>query len=366
MDVVPNSMESIITYAQENLKFRIANVELNSSLADVKAGDEIITGKGNQLYVIRAIKENKDNWGIETVDYVDRLTREYSMKKMNITSVKQIIKFETWCKNSRNLCACYDSITPREVNDCKIKNDQSSMKSMNYLERMKEKFLPKAVENVKIATDGNICVETTEGYVTINQNNELTSYPEELTLDLPVYSICKPISQLQVGDVIALAKSYAKVTKITSDKIYSIGYTGTGKTVHPIKDVLFGQSTVRVIVSLAGNLGGQINPMLLMAMSDKKEMSSLLPLMMMQQNQGAMGINPAFLFLMDDKGDKSSMKDLLMMSMLSGNSGMFGNLFGGVSTPNTSAKVPVDLAKAAAKSVEEEDNTDDDTIAVSE
>ena len=118
------------------------------------------------------------------------------------------------------------------------------------------------------------------------------SSSEKRTFDLPVYIISKPKDQLQVGDVIALERSYAKVTKIEGDKITAIGYTGAGKTVHTIKDFIFNQTMVRVVISLAGNVGGQMNPMLLLALSNKDDKNSLLPLLMMNQNGGALGMNP--------------------------------------------------------------------------
>lgn len=188
--------------------------------------------------------------------------------------------------------------------------------------------MPSEAKDVRIATDGNICVATTQGYVAIDKNNCLTSYPEELTLDLPVFVISKPKDQLQVGDVIALERSYAKVTKIEGDKITAIGYTGAGKTVHTIKDFIFNQTMVRVVISLAGNVGGQMNPMLLLALSDKDDKNSMLPLLMMNQNGGALGMNPMMLMLLSGKGGDFDVKDMLMMSALGGNANPFGGLFG--------------------------------------
>lgn len=322
MGFMPKDMEDIVNFAQDEPKFRISNVELNASLANVDAGDNIITGKGNSLYVIRAFDKSLDNLSQEDKDYVDRVTREYGLKKVNITSVEQIIKFNTWCKSAK----------PLIINNCKEEKSTKKMStnSMNgILDKIKNSFMPVEAEGVRIAQDGNICVSTNEGYVAIDANNELTTYPEALTFELPVYIISKPIAQLQVGDVIAKGRSYSKITKIEGDKINAIGYTGTSKIIHTIKDFVFNQTMVRVVISLAGNIGGQMNPMLMMALADKDK-SSLLPLLMMNQQNGAMGMNPMLMMMLadDDKGDsKSSIKDLLMMSALGG--GNLGNLFGG-------------------------------------
>ena len=181
--------------------------------------------------------------------------------------------------------------------------------------------------------------QTLSNSISIDENNNLTSYPEELTIDLPVYIISKPKEQLAVGDVIALERSYAKVTKISGGKITAISYTGSGKTIHTIKDFLFNQTMVRVVVSLAGNVGGQINPMLLLALSNKDDKDALLPLLMMNQNGGALGMNPMMLMMLTDKGEGTSMKDMLLLSAMSGGN-MFGGMFGQVPQPAKVKEAP--------------------------
>jgi len=304
VDFVPKNMSEVNDFAKENQKIRIASVELNPTLANVKAGDNIITGRGNSLYVMKAITNSLDNLNKEDQEYIDTLAREYGLKKVSITSVSQVISFETWCKEAK----------PFFNNKTKVM--KNSIKGLSG--RIKEIFMPTEAEGVRIATDGNICVATNAGYVAIDKDNNLISYPEELTIDLPVYIISKPKEQLAVGDVIALDRSYAKVVSLDNDKISAISYTGAGKTVHTIKDFLFNQTMVRVVISLAGNIGGQINPMMLMS----KDKSNLLPLMLMNQNQGAVGMNPMMLMAYDDL----STKDLMLMAMMSGQN-PFGNLF---------------------------------------
>lgn len=312
----PKNMEEVINFAKENDKFRIAAVELNGYLADVKAGDNVITKKGNSLYIIRAITDSLENINADTRDYLDTLSREYGLKKVNITSVAQVIKFETWCKTAKVF-----------NNNSKTSNNMKDNSIKGISARIKEMFMPTEAKDVRLATDGNICVATNQGYVAIDAENKLVSYPAELTLDFPVFVISKPKEQLQVGDVIALDRSYAKVVKIEGDKISAIGYTGAGKTIHTIKDFLFNQTMVRIVVSLAGNVGGQINPMLLMALSDKNDKDSILPLLMMSQQGGAVGMNPMLLMMLAGKDGDSSMKDMLLMSALGGGN-PFGGLFG--------------------------------------
>lgn len=328
LSFMPKSMNEVIGFAKEQNKFRIASVELNPYLADIKAGDNIITKKGNSIYVLKAIEESLDNLSPETQEYLDTLTREYGLKKVGITSVDTIIKFETWCKTAKPI-----------INSKNVKKEMTENSIKGFADRLKSMFMPVEAKDIRIATDGNICVATTQGYVSVDADNKLTSYPKELTIDLPVYIISKPKEQLTVGDVIATERSYAKVTKISDGKITAISYTGSGKTIHTIKDFLFNQTMIRVVVSLAGNIGGQINPMLLLALSNKDDKDSLLPLLMMNQNGGALGMNPMMLMMLADKGEGTSMKDMLLLSAMSGGN-MFGGMFGQVSQPAKVEEAP--------------------------
>lgn len=341
---MPKDMSDVIAFAKETPKFYISSVELNSCLQDVKAGDQIFTKKGNQLYVIRAIQEGLDNLSHEDQEYLEELKREYALRNVNITSVAQVVKFETWCKSAKPI-----------INKENSKTMNNSIKGMSA--RIKEMFMPVEAKGIRISTNGELAVETEKGYVAINAANELVSYPQELTLDLPVYIVSKPKEQLVVGDVIATERSYAKVTKIGGDKIVATSYTGTGKVIHTIKDFLFNQTMVRVVVSMSGIAGGQINPMMLLAMSeDKGSKDSLLPFLMMSQQGGNLGMNPMMAYaLLGKEGGESSIKDIMMMSMMAGGNG-FGNLFGAPQAPAAPAtKKPAKKTarrKAAPKKAE--------------
>lgn len=298
---VPTNLDQVLNFAKENNKFYVCYANENSKVGKLQTGAHVVSAKGNNIYVLSAHDGS--------VEYAEA-------KKSNITNFVSVdYPFAEYqpvkkCKN----CTC----------------SKNSIKS--FASRLEEMFMPSKAEDVRIATDGNICVATNQGYVSIDKDNNLTSYPEELTLNLPVFIISKPKEQLQVGDVIALERSYAKVVRIDKEKISAIGYTGSGKTIHTIKDFLFNQTMVRVVVSLAGNIGGQVNPMLLMALSDKEDKESLLPLLMMNQQGGNVGMNPMLLMMLSEK--ESSMKDILLMSALGGN-----NLFGNICSTPTPSKV---------------------------
>ena len=284
---VPTTLEQVSNFAEENNKFLTCFAKEGSELYSVEEGAHILSSKGNHIYIL------------ETGD-------DYSWaKKSNIVGIVQV--------------------------DYPFGNTTTSVTKNNtagFSDRLKETFMPTEAKDVRISMDGNICVATNQGYVAIDAQNHLTAYPEELTLKLPVFIMSKPKENLVVGDIIALDRSYAKITSIKGEKINAISYTGAGKIIRTIKDFLFNQTMVRVVVSLTGNMGGQMNPMMLMALADKKDdsLSSMLPLMMMNQQGGAVAGNPMMFALLAGK-DGLSTKDMLMMSMMGGNNS-FGNMFG--------------------------------------
>lgn len=308
---VPTNLDQVGNFANENDKFYVCYANEDSKVGKLQRGAHVVSAKGNNIYILDVLEGNQElDWA----------------KKCNITNYVSVdYPFAEYQP--------VETITMNKSN----KSNNSTMKSNNSIKgfaaRFKEMFMPSEAKDVRIATDGNICVATSQGYVAIDAHNNLTSYPEELTLDLPVFIVSKPKEQLQIGDVIALERSYAKVVNINNGKISAIGYTGSGKTIHTIKDFLFNQTMIRVVVSLAGNIGGQINPMLLMALSGKEDKDSLLPLLMMSQQGGNVGMNPMLLMMMADKGEGSSMKDMLLMSALGGGNLFGGNLFGTPVTP---------------------------------
>lgn len=314
-DRTPKRLQDVIDFAKVTNKFRICEVGLNAYLADVKPGDNILTKKGNSIYVIKTFDRPVDQLTGEDAEYLDNLVRNYDVKKVNITSAAHVTKYGEWSKFAKPL-----------VNDNKVKTTMTKNSFRNLGDRMKEMFVPSEADGVRITMDGNIAVATPNGYNVIDINNELASYPEECVLDLPAYVICKPLAQLKVGDVIALDRSYAKVTKIVGSKLTCIGYTGSGKTIHTVKDVLFNQTMVRVVISLAGTVDGATNPILLMALAGKGDNDSLLPFLMMQQNGGQIASNPMMMYMLMGK-DKGNLSDLMMMSAFTGGDNPFANLF---------------------------------------
>ena len=290
---VPTTLEQVSNFAEENGKFLTCFAKEGSELYSVEEGAHILSSKGNHIYVLET--DGDYSWA----------------KKSNIVGVVQV---DYPFSNGKPLVNNTTSVTKNTI--------------AGFSDRLKETFMPIEAKDVRVSMDGNICVATTQGYVAIDAQNHLTAYPEELTLKLPVFIMSKPKENLAVGDIIALERSYAKITSIKGEKINAISYTGAGKIIRTIKDFLFNQTMVRVVVSLTGNMGGQMNPMMLLALADKKDdsLSSMLPLMMMNQQGGAVAGNSMMFALLAGK-DGLSTKDMLMMSMMGGNN-PFGNMFG--------------------------------------
>lgn len=290
----PENINKVEEWAKSMPKMR-----LTEAIDGVGRGDLILTSRGNKVYVLGVL--DSDN------EQIYQYTRNYGLKAVKITGINQIVPYNTWCK---------DAISVNKV-QTKLNKKMTNNSIKNLSTRLKEMFMPTEATDVRIATDGNICVATADGYVAIDSKNALISYPEELTIKLPVYIMSKPKDQLAVGDVVVRNRSYAKVTKIDGDKITAIGYTGAGCIIHPIKDFLFNQTMVRVVVSLAGNIGGQMNPMMMMLLADKGE-DSILPFLLMNQQGGQMNMNPMMMMLLAGKDNDSSLKDLLLFSAMSG------------------------------------------------
>lgn len=309
---VPTTLEQVSNFAEENGKFLTCFAKEGSELYSVEEGAHILSSKGNHIYVLET-------------------GGDYSYaKKSNIVGVVQV-DYPFGGTGEKPLVNAATGVTKNTI--------------AGFSDRLKETFMPTEAKDVRVSMDGNICVATTQGYVAIDAQNHLTAYPEELTLQLPVFIMSKPKENLVVGDIIALERSYAKVTSIKGEKINAISYTGAGKIIRTIKDFLFNQTMVRVVVSLTGNMGGQMNPMMLMVLAKdgKKDdsLASLLPLMMMNQQGGAVAGNPMMFALLAGK-DGLSTKDMLMMSMMGGNN-PFGNMFGTAQTSVQAAAPEKDL-----------------------
>lgn len=225
----------------------------------------------------------------------------------------------------------------------KTKKMTSNKMVSGLIDRYKSQFFPEKEEYVKIAMDGAICVPVNNEYIGVKSDGSLTSYPEEFLIDVPVFSISKPQAQVKVGDIVKIGTRYGRVnTKNEDGSLKILYFSGVTGNTHEIKDMLLGQSLVRVLVNMFSfNESNGMNPMMLLAMSDKEDldMKSFFLMQAMSNGQGfgsnsVNGFNPMMLLALSDKDSKSNdiFTTMALMQMMNGGNSLFGT---SVTTPTT-------------------------------
>lgn len=233
--------------------------------------------------------------------------------------------------------------TYADVPAIKTKKMTSNKMVSGLIDRYKSQFFPEKEEYVKIAMDGAICVPVNNEYIGVKSDGSLTSYPEEFLINVPVFSISKPQAQVKVGDIVKIGTRYGRVnTKNEDGSLKILYFSGVTGNTHEIKDMLLGQSLVRVLVNMFSfNESNGMNPMMLLALSDKEDldMKSLFLMQAMSNGQGfgsnsINGFNPMMLLALSDKDGKSNdiFTTMALMQMMNGGNSLFGN---SVTTPTT-------------------------------
>lgn len=226
-----------------------------------------------------------------------------------------------------------DSIEkPKTEKPEKLNKMKKNTMIQGMLDKMKSQYIPQKEEGVKLSMDGTLCVQVNDEYVGINKDGGLVSYPSEMCIDVPVFSIAKPVKDVKEGDIIRRKNTYAKVLNINKDgSLRCLTYSGYVHNKKEIQDFVLNQSVERVIINMfnvEGNYG--FNPMLLLLAEDSEglDLKSLMMMQMMQNQNGGQnnmfgGMNPMMLMLLSKDGDSSSMTDMILMSMCMGNSNPF-------------------------------------------
>lgn len=233
--------------------------------------------------------------------------------------------------------------TYADVPATKTKKMTSNKMVSGLMDRYKSQFFPEKEEYVKIAMDGAICVPVNNEYIGVKSDGSLTSYPEEFLIDVPVFSISKPQAQVKVGDIVKIGTRYGRVnTKNEDGSLKILYFSGVTGNTHEIKDMLLGQSLVRVLVNMFSfNESNGMNPMMLLAMSDKEDldMKSFFLMQAMSNGQGfgsnsVNGFNPMMLLALSDKDSKSNdiFTTMALMQMMNGGNSLFGT---SVTAPTT-------------------------------
>ena len=252
-----------------------------------------------------------------------------------------------WLKELQELKRNNNSIEKMEkvknTNTTKTNKSMSNKMFSKLIDCYKSQLFPEKEEDVKVSIDGALCVPVNGEYIGVKPDGSLTSYSEQVLIDFPVYSINKPQAQVKVGDIVKIGTRYGRVnTKNTDGSLEIIYFNGVSENTHEIKDMLLGQSLVRVLVNMFSfNESNGMNPMMLLAMSDKEDldMKSFFLMQAMSNGQGfgsnsVNGFNPLMLLALSDKDSKSNdiFTTMALMQMMNSGNSLFGT---SVTAPTT-------------------------------
>jgi hypothetical protein len=232
-----------------------------------------------------------------------------------------------------------------------INKPQKEMKDNSMFSGIMSKysgqFIPQKEDKVRMSLTGLLCVPQDGEYVGVN-GEELVSFPAEMTLQIPVYSIIKANSAVIVGDIIKNGNNYSKVIGKNEDgSLKILSFTGFTHNKKPVTDFVMGAATTRVLINMFNfDEKSGFNPIFFaMASGESIDVNSLMMLSMTPQGKNLFsnaggGFNPAMLWMLDKSrqegnGGGMDMMSMMMMSSMMGGQNPFGNMFGNqVATPS--------------------------------
>lgn len=199
-------------------------------------------------------------------------------------------------------------------------------------------FIPEKEDKVRMSLNGLLCVPQDGEYIGV-QGDNLVSFPEEMTLPIPVYSIVKTNSAIVAGDIIKNGHNYSKVLNVNADgSLKILSFTGYTHNKKPVTDFIMGAATTRVLINMFNfDEKSGFNPIFFaMANGDTLDVNSLMMLSMTPQgkdlfsNAGG-GFNPMMLWMLDknrqESGQGMDMMTMFMMSSMMGGQNPLGNMF---------------------------------------
>ena len=297
-----------------------------------------------QNYLLDAAKDDKSAMKVGDILAVDNGNK---MERMVITAFYRT----DGTYNGKPLKNCVYGYVER--NGKRINLNYKKMKSNKMMGSMLDKFkniyMPEVAENLRISMNGLVCVPVDGEYVSIDANGELVSFPENFTIEMPVYIIQRPIEQIQVDDIVARGKNYFKVSEIVKNPdgsvkdLKTISYSGFNHTVKAVKDFMLGQKYIRVVINLFNGFNGtEINPLMYAAFQDEDEDNNnilmyLIAMQAMNPNGGTgvlANMNPFVMmaFANGEGGGNNLLQNMFMMQMMQNMGGGMGNFnpFGGM------------------------------------
>ena len=235
-----------------------------------------------------------------------------------------------------------DKINGKSINQTiNIINSSEKMKDNSMFSGIMSKytgqFIPEKEDKVRMSLNGLLCVPQDGEYIGV-QGDNLVSFPEEMTLPIPVYSIVKANSSIVAG-VIKNGHSYSKVLNVNADgSLKILSFTGYTHNKKPVTDFIMGAATTRVLINMFNfDEKSGFNPIFFaMANGDTLDVNSLMMLSMTPQgkdlfsNAGG-GFNPMMLWMLDknrqESGQGMDMMTMFMMSSMMGGQNPLGNMF---------------------------------------
>jgi hypothetical protein len=236
-----------------------------------------------------------------------------------------------------------DKINGKSVNQTtNIINSSEKMKDNSMFSGIMSKysgqFIPQKEDKVRMSLNGLLCVPQDGEYVGVN-GEELVSFPPEMTLQIPVYSIIKANSAVVPGDIIKNGNNYSKVIGINPDgSLKILSFTGFTHNKKPVTDFIMGAATTRVLINMFNfDEKSGFNPIFFaMASGESIDVNSLMMLSMTPQGKNLFsnaggGFNPAMLWMLDknrqENGGGMDMMTMMMMSSMMGGQNPLGNMF---------------------------------------
>lgn len=196
-------------------------------------------------------------------------------------------------------------------------------------------FIPQKEDKVRMSLTGLLCVPQDGEYIGADNENNLVSFPAEMTLPIPVYSIVKQNSAITVGDIVKNGNSYSKVVDVNPDgSLKTLSFSGFTHNKKPVKDFMLGEATTRVLINMFNfDEKSGFNPIFFaMASGETMDVNSLLMLSMTPQGKNLFsnaggGFNPAMLWMLDkNRGEGMDIATIMMMSSVMGGQNPFTSM----------------------------------------
>jgi hypothetical protein len=193
----------------------------------------------------------------------------------------------------------------------KIKEMKKNSMFTGIAEKFRSQYSPELENEVRMSSDGVICVAVGSEYIGMSIDGVLTSYPDAMLIKFPVYSINKPSDQVKVGEIIKTGNEYGRVMGRNANGSFKIqSFTGYTHDKQEIRDFLLGQSITRVLINVYHFEDSGFNPVLF-ALGDEENNFGVEDLLMLSMTEGGKellsktGVNPLMLMMFASKGDQN-------------------------------------------------------------